>query len=358
VVPQPLCAFGRRRRDPGRPARPEADGLAGDFAPNPYELTYDLDTVGRTNFDGTLEGPYTPHPVRDPDTGELHAVSYFAGWGNRVQYTVIGTDARVRRTVSIECTGSPAMHSFSLTENHVVVYDLPVTFDLGAVPPGANPNSMSLFPYRWDLDYPARIGVMPRDGDADDVRWIEIEPCYVFHTMNAFEEAGRIVIDAVRHPKMFAAEIPGPHEHPPTLDRWTIDLEGGRVKADRLDDRAQEFPRIDERRNGHRHRFGYSVGGRLDVGDNVLHRHDFDAHRHESRSFGPGKGLSEFVFVPTGPDAPEADGLLVGYVYDGSSNTSDLVLVDAATLDTVAAVHLPVRVPNGFHGNWLPDSAE
>ncbi len=48
---------------------------------------------------------------------------------DRVQYSVLGVNGRVRRTVDIECAGSPAMHSFSLTENYVVVYDFPVTFD-------------------------------------------------------------------------------------------------------------------------------------------------------------------------------------------------------------------------------------
>ena len=167
----------------GEPTRPGPVPPAGDFAANtnvieqagrtfvvvegganPYELTYDLETIGRSNFDGTLEGPYTPHPLRDPATGELHAVSYFFGWGNRVQYSILGTDARARRTVDIECAGSPAMHSFSLTENHVVVYDLPVTFDPKAISADLDPTSPSVFPYRWNADYQARVGVLPRDG--------------------------------------------------------------------------------------------------------------------------------------------------------------------------------------------------
>jgi carotenoid cleavage dioxygenase len=72
---------------------------------------------------------YTAHPVHDPDTGELHAVSYSAHRGNRVQYSVIGADGRARRTVDIAVAGNPTMHSFSLTQHHVVLYDLPVTFD-------------------------------------------------------------------------------------------------------------------------------------------------------------------------------------------------------------------------------------
>ena len=89
-----------------------------------------MDTVGVCDFDGTLTGGYTAHPKRDPETGELHAVSYSMYRGNTVQYSMIGADGRARRTVDIEVTGSPMMHDFSLTERHVVFYDLPVTFDV------------------------------------------------------------------------------------------------------------------------------------------------------------------------------------------------------------------------------------
>ena len=188
-----------------------------------YELTDTLDTVGPCNFGGTLSGGYTGHPKRDPDSGELHAVSYFFSRGNTVQYSVIGSDGRCRRTVDIEVTGSPMMHDFSLTQHHVVFYDLPVTFDTrqaaqATVPPllrkpaelvlsaiigrvrvpdpiaamavsrfGANAG----FPYRWDRRYPARIGVMPREGSNADVRWFDVESCYVFHPMNAYNDAVR-----------------------------------------------------------------------------------------------------------------------------------------------------------------------
>ena len=94
-----------------------------------YELTDELDTVGTCDFDGTLAGGYTAHPHRDPHTGELHAVSYSFARGRTVQYSVIDTQGRARRTVDIEVGGSPMMHDFSLTDKYVVIYDLPVTFD-------------------------------------------------------------------------------------------------------------------------------------------------------------------------------------------------------------------------------------
>jgi carotenoid cleavage dioxygenase len=73
--------------------------------------------------------------------------------------------------------------------------------------------------------------------------------------------------------------------------------------------------------------------------------------------FGVGREPGEFVFVPSSPDAAEDDGVVMGFVYDRSTDRSDLVLLDAQTLETVATVHLPARVPHGFHGNWVPTVA-
>lgn len=363
--------------------------------PTCYELDDELTTVGACDFDGTLPGGYTAHPKRDPVTGELHAVSYFFGWGNQVRYTVVDPLGRIRRQVDVTVGGSPMMHDFSLTENHVVFYDLPVTFDakiatrpvpwpvrplarlvmsalIGRVripdpvavsmasrPTGKGGGRTTTTkygspPYRWRSSYPARIGVLPREGEDRDVRWFEIDPCFVFHPLNAYSDGDTIVLDVVRHPKVFDVNRHGPGEGPPTLDRWEVDLTAGKVRQYRTDDRAQEYPRVDERLVGRRHRYGYSTAFDRETGEGTLLRHDFAAGATAARSFGKGAEVSEFVFHPSAPDAAEDDGVLMGYVFDPSADRSDLMLLDAQTLDTVAAVHLPARVPNGFHGNWVP----
>ncbi|MFZ0877539.1 MAG: carotenoid oxygenase family protein, partial [Pseudonocardiaceae bacterium] len=353
-----------------------------------YEITDDLETVGPCDFDATLRGGYTAHPKRDPGTGELHAVSYSFGRGNRVQYSVIGVDGRARSTVDVEVTGSPMMHDFSLTGNHVVFYDLPVTFDPGqavavSVPAalraparlvlaaligrvrvpepiiamaGKGMRGNTNLPYRWNPGHPARVGVMPRAGDAADVRWFDVEPCYVFHPLNAYDDGDSIILDVVRHPKMFDTELHGPDEGPTTLDRWTVDLADGKVRETRLDDHPQEFPRIDDRLVGRPHRYGYAMqtaGTGGNVGDSVL-KHDLRLGHTTARRLGAHQFVGEFVFVPSAPQAPEDDGVLMGFVYDADTDRSDLRILDAASLETIAAVHLPVRVPYGFHGNWVP----
>jgi carotenoid cleavage dioxygenase len=360
---------GDTARALGEPVRPGPTHGEMDFASNthvighagrtfaiveagsrPYELTDGLDTVGPCDFDGTLPGGYTAHPKRDPLTGELHAVSYYWGWDNKVQYSVIGTDGRVRRTVDVEVNGSVMMHDFSLTENHVVIYDLPVTFDMDKAMRGT-------LPYTWNDDYQARVGVMARDSDGSDVRWFEIEPCYVYHPLNAYDDGDRIVLDVVRHPKTFATRHNGPDEGVTTLDRWTVDTAAGKVIEERLHDRAQEFPRVDERVVSRPHRYGYTVG--FEITDdlqlsNVIMKHDLQQRTTQTRVLGDEARPAEMVFVPDGPDTGEDEGVLMGYVYDGTTDRSDLVVLDAGTLETVASVHLPARVPFGFHGSWVP----
>jgi carotenoid cleavage dioxygenase len=125
------------------------------------------------------------------------------------------------------------------------------------------------------------------------------------------------------------------------------------VREERLEDRGQEFPRIDERLVGQRHRYGYSMATSdgATPSDTVL-KHDLKTRSVLARAFGAGKQRGEFVFVPAADDTAEDDGVRMGFVFDATTRRSDLILLDAGTLDTVAAIHLPDRVPNGFHRNW------
>jgi carotenoid cleavage dioxygenase len=94
-------------------------------------------------------------------------------------------------------------------------------------------------------------------------------------------------------------------------------------------------------------------GTGADAADALL-RHDLVAGRTTAVNLGAGKRGSEFVFVPNSADAAEDEGVLMGFVYDTTTDRSDLRIIDAQSLETVGAVHLPARVPNGFHGNWAP----
>ncbi len=326
----------------------EAGGL-------PVELSYDLETLRMTNFNETLPGSFTAHPKRDPQTGELHAMVYYFEW-DYVQYVVVGTNGLVRKTVNVPVPGKPMMHDCAITESKVVVLDLPVTFNLEAAING------HALPYLWDPEYGARVGLLSRDAvDGNDTVWCELpDLCYVYHPLNAFDlPDGRVVCDVVKHPKMFANDTYGPNEGEPVLARWTVDPATGRVHEEIIDDRGQEFPRHDERLLGREHRFGYGAAFGHGVEHGPALKHDLLKRTTELHEYGEGRVSLEPVFVPRHDDAGEDDGWVMSYVYDATTNSSDVVILNAQdfTGEPVAVVSLPQRVPFGFHGNWVPDEA-
>jgi carotenoid cleavage dioxygenase len=234
--------------------------------------------------------------------------------------------------------------------------DLPVIFSMEAVAQGA------LFPYRWQEGYHSRVGLLPRDGQSTDVIWHDLEPCYAFHFMNAYDDGEGVVLDIVRYDSVFRTSLLGPDESEPTLDRWHLDGRGGPVKEERLDERGQEFPRVDERLVGRPNRYGYAVTAAANPVSTVepaIIRHDFTAGTSTVRRFERDASVGEAVFVPRSDEAAEDDGWLLALVYSGERDTSALHIIDTADLtgDPQAVVELPQRVPVGFHGNWVPDLA-
>jgi carotenoid cleavage oxygenase len=261
--------------------------------------------------------------------------------------------------------GAPARLALQSLIGHVRVPS-PITAVMNR-----NPKHSDRVPYAWNTDYPARVGVMPREGGNRDVRWFDIEPCYVYHPLNAYTEmrdgAEVLVLDVVRHGRMFDRDRRGPGESLPTLDRWTINLSTGAVSTECRDDRSQEFPRINETLLGGRHRFGYTVGieggfagaGRYEMSEMSemvmpVYKHDYTTGSTLIAELDPALLMGEVCFVPNPGAGAEDDGILMGYGYHRGRAEGQLLLLDAQTLESVATVHLPQRVPMGFHGNWAP----
>lgn len=311
----------------------------------PYELTCDLDTLGPHDFDGKLRTAMTAHPKTCPVTGELH----FFGYDVVEPYlTYHRADAAGDLEISraIDVPAASMLHDFNLTAEHVVFMDLPVLFDLETARAGAG------MPYRWSDSYQARLGVLRREDPFGEVRWFDIDPCYVFHPLNAHDEPGRIVLYVMRYASLWRKD--SPEQEKASLWRWTIDLVAGTVREEQIDDRAAEFPRVDERLVGQHADFGHVTVAGKDAG--ALIRYDLRTGASLTHEFGPGRIPSEACFAPA-DENPGGPGYLLTYVYDAATDRSDLAIVDATDLTAkpVATIHLPQRVPFGFHGSWLAD---
>jgi 8'-apo-carotenoid 13,14-cleaving dioxygenase len=324
-----------------------------EAGPYPVELDKELNSLRHGLFDSAISSSFAAHPHRDPATGELHAICYDVLKPSRVRHVVVSPDCRVTRMESIPVRHGPLMHDSALTKSSVVILDLPVTFSLGSALRG------NAFPYCWNDRHPARVGLLPKTGTADQVRWFEVEPCFVFHTVNAVDlPDGGALLDVIVHSRMFHRT----KEHGPegdvlvTLERWTLDARTGKVRRAVLNDRGQEFPRIDERRTGTRYRYAYTAAFSRKDEPLPLLRHDFEQGRTLAHDFGPYRVPGEFVFVPRPNSTAEDDGWLVGFTHAFREGNSDLVILNAQdfTGEPQAVVHLPQRVPMGFHGNWVP----
>lgn len=320
----------------------------------PVELTEELDTIAINDFDGTLDGPFSAHPHLDPETGEMHSICYKADALDTVWHTVVGPDGKVVREEPISVEHGPSIHDCAITKNYVIVMDLPVTFSMKTLM-GGHP-----FPYRWNPDHKARIGLMPRNGTNADVIWHPVEPCYVFHPANAFEEKdGKVIMDVVAHNHMFNDGYDGPDGSKSSFERWTIDGQGGAVDRKVIDPTNQEFPRYDERKTCNDYRYVYCMAADDSdktpglINDTRLFKHDLETGDREIHDFGAKRHPGEFVFVPRGE--AEDDGWLVGLVVDMNDDHTEFVILDAANFagDPVATIHLPHRIPPGFHGNWV-----
>lgn len=332
--------------------------------PLPYELDGELNTVRPHDFRSSLRGAFTAHTKYDAAADELHAVAYYPTW-DHVRHIMIDRTGRVARSTEIPVADAPMMHDFALTQTYVVIVDVPITFDAEAAEAGAS------VPYIWNDRHPMRIGIMPRAGGA--TRWFEIDPVYFSHTLNAYDQGDTVVVEYTGMPAPFYTAGRGSGgptaTGSPTLDRWTIDLRAGRVRAARIDDLPQEFPRVNEALVSRRHRFGYAASAAEmwrayetvdgvppdDKFTNCLVKHDMLRDSKQVVRFPKGAAASEPVFVPRRGARDEDDGYILSYVNDPDRGATDLVILSAQdfTGHPLARVHLPGRVPLGFHGSWV-----
>ncbi|MBM4203798.1 MAG: dioxygenase [Gammaproteobacteria bacterium] len=319
----------------------------------PYVLNGDLDTVGPLDFGGLLKGSFTAHPKICPVTGEMLAFGYSA-MPPYMRYLRVAADGQLVQTENITVGGPTMVHDFNITRNYVIFMDLPAVFDMSLAMKGE-------LPIRWDESYPARLGVMPRNGTDADVRWYDINPGYVFHPLNSYEDGDNIVLDVCRFDYMWRESTMD--FALPYLWRWTIDTRTGRVKEEQIDDRSGEFPRVADSVIGLKHRYGYLMamaeGFGTDPSKNsgAILKYDRVTGKRTEIDLGRGCMPGEPVFAPKAGGRNEDDGYLMTYVYDSSKDASKFVIMDAATMDNtpVATVELP-RIPGGFHGSWVSAS--
>lgn len=323
----------------------------------PVQINEELETVAYDPWNGTLKGgSFSAHPHRDPKTGELHAICYAAENMTEIRHVVVDTAGKVRREEPVAVQDGPSIHDCMITEKYVIILDMPVTFSLKQYISGDG------FPYKWNPKHKARVGLLARDGKGTDTIWCEVEPCYVFHPCNAYDNPdGTVTFDACVHNKVFATKTAGVDSTAIPFERWSIDPVAKRVNRTVVSPEPQEFPRMNETRTSLPYRYAYTLGRPRDADpskpeETSLFKHDMETGMRQTHVFGPGRVASEFAFVPAANATAEDHGWLMGYVINPDEGTSALVIVNAQDFEgpPQAEIHIPHRIPPGFHGNWVP----
>lgn len=327
----------------------------------PFEITPELETLGPHDFGGALTTMMTAHPKICPRTGEM---LFFGNSPLAPHLTYHVADARgaLIHSEVIDGPGPSIIHDFAITENYVLWFDPSAVLDLQSGLP---------FPYSWRDAYPARIGVMPRDGSKGTVQWMEVDPFFVLHFANAWEDtAGNIIVEApyFNRPAWDKALdfINGTSAHgaPPAdgcvRSQWRIDPKAGTASVMLLDDLTVEYPTINLAHTGRENRYLYtcSFPGAGQRGCGIV-KYDILSGARHLLSLPEAVMAGEPCFVPDPSGTAEDHGWLLTYVSDLRSDAAELWILDATQIEAgpVAAIELPVWVPAGVHGSWIDDLA-
>lgn len=321
----------------------------------PYEMsTADLSTVGALDYGGSLGSTMTAHPKIDPATGRLHFFGYDFIASSLTYYAADA--AGILDVISpIEIDAVTMVHDFAITDRDVVFWIGPVMF-------GGSPDVMYPdIPFHWDPDGPCRVGVMPLDGSGDQIRWVDIPACFVFHGYNAHREGDEVVLRVHQLPSAFG---PDGDLVDSQLTEWRIGTGGDRLtfRSSPMSDRVMDLPSHDRRHTGRPTRHGwFATTTSLDdeYGFELAGIAHLDLRTGAEDVWDPPSHLraGEGFFVPA-TDGDEGEGWVLTYIWDRTTDTSAFAVFDSQDVASgpVAEIDLGVRVPFGFHGLWLDES--
>ncbi|MDI5929699.1 carotenoid oxygenase family protein [Rhizobium leguminosarum] len=341
----------------------------------PYALDpVTMETIGLWDFNGQLSSPtFTAHPKIDPANGDLLCFGYEARGEATpdIVYYEIDSSGRKKRETWIVAPYAAMIHDFAVTENYVIFPLMPLTSDLERMKSGGRH-------FQWQPGLDQLFGVIRRDGDGRDVRWFKAPNGFQGHTLNAFDDRGRIFIDMpITSGNIFYffpqedGTVPPPETLASNMMRLTFDMNsaGHGLEMTPLTHFPCEFPRSDDRYMGRQYSHGFVIAmdpskpfNEERIGPRPFQFFNQLAHINVSNGrtktwFADDQScFQEPIFVPKGPDAPEGVGYVIALCNRLLEQTTDVLILDAQHLEDgpIATVKLPIRLRMSLHGNWVP----
>ncbi|CAN6181933.1 unnamed protein product [Urochloa humidicola] len=362
----------------------------------PQEICIDnLDTGNTWDIGGEWDRPFTAHPKVAPGTGEL--VTF--GTDAKRPYLVIGVvsadGTKLKHKVDLSLDRCTLCHDIGVTLKYNIIMDVPLTISISRLIKGGQL-------IQFEKESYARIGVMPRYGDADSVIWFKVEPFCMFHLINCFEEGDEVVVQGLRSQDSlipgprFAlnksdSEISEPEEDDNSMKhgtsnefffrlyQWRFNLKTKTASGDFLSgtEDSLEFPMINNMYTGLRHSYAYAqvvnsltsssgncekvnpkYGGFAKFFLDKENNTEISGSSHIRMQYhwlGKDQFCSGAAFVPRVGGSREDDGWIISFVHNEETNTSEVHIIDAQRFEDapVATITMPRRVPYGFHGTFI-----
>jgi carotenoid cleavage dioxygenase-like enzyme len=322
----------------------------------PYRVNpVTLETEGQETFNSKLPRQMSAHCKVDDSTGELMFFDYNME-EPYLTYGVVDKNGLLTDYVEVPLPGARLPHDMAITENYSILMDLPLYWNEGR-------HGLHYF-----KDRPSRFAVIPRHGKQKDIQWFDASACYMYHTVNAYEEDGKIIMDGCRQPDPIMPRQPGDGVvermksagtwNNVKLYRWTFNLTTGETTEEQLDDTNVEFPMINaDWVLGKKYRYSYSTLMPTDAMINYsgIFKFNHVTREKEIYEFPAGSCGSETPFAPADNAKNEDDGYLISFLTDNETGNSEAVIFDARKISAgpVCRLKIPERVPVGFHACWV-----
>lgn len=332
-------------------------------------VAMDLNTLETVDpvftFGGQLPAtqPFTAHPKICSSTGNIVAFGYEAeGFGSDVVsvFEIDQSNGRKVWEAKVKVPYVGLLHDFGVTENHIVLYVVPLAMDMEQMQRGG-------VHWSWDASRKTYFGFFRRYGDGKDIQWIEGPAMSGTHTMGAFEDKGRIYLDTEMTPGNPFPFMPNKDGSPPdipgsysTLHRISANI-GGRNKGynvEMLFPLNMPLPKQDDRYNTMPYRWGFGTcpAPKDQAPGSCYAVMDVQTKSYRLWNAGPRVSLAEPVFAPKGAKSAEGEGYLLGVAYNlDEGNRSDLLVFDAQRIEEgpLCKVRLPVQASPQVHGWWV-----
>ncbi len=339
-------------------------------AASPYRLDpRTLETLGLDYLDGILQpgDAFAAHPRIDPrcelDDGKPCLVNFAIkpGLSTKILVYELSFEGKLLRRYEHITPGFAFIHDFAITPNYCIFFQNAVTYNpvpflLGLKGAGECVN--------FQAGKPTKIILIPRQPPHLDVRVLEVNAGFVFHHANAFEEGNTICLDSICYQSLPQIDPSSSYQgvdfdtlDPGQLWRFRLDLTTQQVNSELLESRCCEFPTLNSDLVGRSYRYVYMGAAHNQTGNAPLQaivKVDLVTGDRLLCSFAPKGFVGEPIFIPKPKATREDDGWLITIVYNAKRHASDVVILDATNLATVAGLELKHHIPYGLHGSWTP----